>query len=182
LDRDFIVRLDPPDLEGEVWVADLRIEVAVEKGVLVGAVPIDAFPDEGSYEQLGERLAYRRGRPALNSVFHELLNATTRSMKQESNAMRNKARRVRAGIYKLKLAIQDGTRLEPRAAKLFVVTHGPPSEEAQEWFADWWDRASAIANEAGLELLPNGWLNADDLGIDLARYERLIDIRNPLLS
>jgi len=182
LERDFVVRLDPPELDGEAWVADLRIEVPLEKSMLVGETPIEAFPNEAGYEELGSLLAQRRGRPALHSVFHEVINVTTRAMKQESQAMKKKARGVRDGIYRLKLDIADGTRLEPVAAKLYVVTRGESSQEAREWFADWWDRAREVALEGGLELLPTGWLNAEDLNMDLERYEELLDVRNPLHS
>jgi hypothetical protein len=182
LDRDFVVRLDPPDLDGETWIADLRIEVAVEKGMLVGRDPIEAFTAEADYDELGNLLGQRRGRPALHSVFHNVLNVTMGEMKRESKTTRKTARRVRENVYKLKLAIEDGTRLAPVAAKLYIVTQGPPTEEAREWFDDWWNRAREVGAESGLELLPNGWLDAQQLEIDLERYESLIDVRNPLLS
>jgi len=183
LDRDFVVRLNPPDLDGgEAWIADLRIEVPVEKGMFVGRDPIEAFPTEADYDELGDLLGQRRGRPALHGVFHDVLNVTMGNMKRESKTMRKKARRIREGIYKLKLAIEDGTRLEPIAAKLYVVTQGTPTEEAREWFDDWWNRARETAATSRLELLPNGWLNARQLEVDLEYYESLIDVRNPLLS
>jgi hypothetical protein len=182
LERDFVARLNPPDINGDGWIADLRIEMAMEKGLLVGTVPIDAFPTEEDYDSFGDLLAYRRGRPALHSVFNEILNVTTRDMKQESNKYKKLARQVRETIYKLKLAIQDGSRLHPVAAQLYVVTKGEPTDETKAWFDEWWNRARDVAQERDLELLPTRWLNTEQLDIDLEMYDRLIDVRNPLWS
>jgi hypothetical protein len=182
LDRDFVTRLEPPDLAEATWFADLRIEVPLEKSMMVGRTPIEAFSNEADYEELGNVLGQRRGRPALHSVFHEVLNVTMGDMKTKNKTMRKTARRVRETIYKLKLGIEDGTRLKPVAARLYIVTRGAPTTETKDWFAEWWNRAREIASKAGLELLPNTWLDAENLEIDLESYDRLLDIRNPLLS
>lgn len=179
-DCDYICELEPPDVGKDILVADLRVEVPIEKSALVAKTPIEAFSDEVGYEEFAEILAYRRGRPALHSVFHEMLSVTTKAMKDEGNAMRTKARRVRHEIYKLKLRIQDGSRLEPKSARLYVVTRSEPSKELRDWLDEWWDRAREIANARGLELLPLSWLETNDLAVDLEEYERLIDVRNPI--
>jgi hypothetical protein len=180
LERDFVAQLDPPDMKGDGWIADLRIEMAMEKSLLVGANPIEAFPTEDEYDSFGDLLAYRRGRPALHSVFNEVVNVVTREMKQESKKNKKWARRVRETIYKLKLAIQNGSRLHPVAARLYVATRGEPTDETRAWFDEWWNRARLVAQEHDLELLPIGWLNTEQLEMDLERYDRLIDVRNPL--
>jgi hypothetical protein len=178
LERDFVVPLSPPTLPGEGWVADLRLEMSLEKGYLVGREPLEAFSSESEYDRFGDLLARRRGRPALASVFHEVINVTTRSMKQESSAKRSMARRVRDNVYKLKLGIEDGTRLRPVAAKLYVVTQGEAEAETEEWFAEWWSRAKAVAADHGLQLLPTGWMNSGQLDAEI--YDDLVEIRNPL--
>jgi len=118
------------------------------------------LPDEAGYIAFANFLARRRGRPALASVFHEVLSTTTRRIKGERNAHRTLARRARQNVYKLMLAIEDGTRLEPVAAKLYVITDGPPTEDARAWFDLWWNQARTVAEAHGLQLLPTGWLNA----------------------
>lgn len=182
LDRDFIASLRPPALDGDNWVADLRIEVPVEKSMLVDREPIDAFEGDEGYEALGVELGQRRGRPALHSVFHAILAGTMGEMKHGDKPGRKKARRVRKNVFKLKLKIESGSRLEPRAACLYILTLGPAGEETREWFGDWWDLAREVAKEAGLELLPNRWLDVKEREIELEAYETLIDVRNPLLS
>jgi len=177
-DRDHVHVLDPPAVPGEVWIADLRIEMPLEKGLLVGREPIEAFPDEDGYIRFANALARRRGRPALASVFHEVLSGITRRLKAASNAQRRLARSARPNIYKLMLAIEDGTRLEPVAAKLYVVTDGERSDLTAKWFELWWNEARLVAEAHGLQLHPIGWLNAD--AVDLRLYDDLIEMRNPV--
>lgn len=177
-DRDYIYELAVPAAEGSVWVADLRIEMPLEKSVLVGRGPIEAFANEDGYIDFGRFLARRRGRPALASVVHEVLSGTTRRLKDENKAQKKLARRARDSVYKLKLAIEDGTYLRPVAAKLYVVTDGPRSEDAQQWFDLWWNAARLVAEAQGLQLLPTGWLNAGS--VDVRLYDDLIEMRSPL--
>jgi hypothetical protein len=178
LDRDYIYRLTPLTLGGEVWVADLRIELPLEKSLLVGRMPIDAFPDERGYIQFARFLARRRGRPALASVVHEVLSGVTRRLKDEDNGQRRLARAARRNIYKLKLAIEDGSFLDPVAAKLYVVTAGDPTDETRAWFDLWWNAARRVAEERGLQLLPTGWMNA--AAVDARLYDELIEMRSPV--
>lgn len=102
----------------------------MRRALLVGRSPIEAVTDEDEYTAFANFLARRRGRPALASLFHEVLRATTRRLKSERAAHRTLARRARENVYKLMLAIEDGTRLAPVAATLNVVTGGPPTDDA----------------------------------------------------
>jgi hypothetical protein len=177
-ERDFIISLDPPALDGGPWVADLRIELPLEKGVLVDRTPIDGFASEVAYYRFADQLARRRGRPALAAVFHEVISMTFREVKQQSSSWKKKTKRVRDHVYKLLLAIQEGTRLDPAAAQLCVVVDGQPDEETQEWFGEWFDRARLVADEHGLKLLPVSWINRRS--VDLVRYDDLVEIDNPM--
>jgi len=76
------------------------------------------------------------------------------------------------------LAIVDGTRLEPAAAKLYVLTNGDPTEDARAWFDLWWNEARLVAEAHDLQLLPTGWLDATC--IDLRLYDDLIEMRSPV--
>ena len=176
-DRDYIFSLAPPALAGE-WVADVRIEMPLEKSLLVGRTPVEAFPAEDGYIDFANFLARRRGRPALASVFHEVLTTTTKTVKRASKTNLKLARRARENVFKLMLAIEDGTRLKPVAAKLYVVTDGRPTDDAREWFGIWWDEARVVAQKNGLQLQPTGWLNAH--GVDLRLLADLIEMRSPL--
>lgn len=177
-ERDFIISLDPPTLEGGPWVADLRIELPLEKGVLVDRDPIEGFSSEEAYYRFADQLARRRGRPALAAVFHEVISMTFREVKQQSSGWKRKTKRVRDHVYKLLLAIQEGTRLDPAAAQLCVVIDDEPDEETKEWFGEWFDRARQVAEAHGLTLLPVSWI--DRRSVDLERYDDLVEIDNPM--
>jgi len=178
LDRDYVYEVGPACAEGGPWVADLRIEMPLEKSLLVGRTPIDAFPDERGYIQFARFLARRRGRPALASVVHEVLSGVTRRLKDEHKGQRRLARAARGNIYKLKLAIENGSYLAPVAAKLYVITDGDTTNETHAWFDLWWNAARPVAEEHGLQLLPTGWMNAE--GVDARLYDELIEMRSPV--
>jgi hypothetical protein len=177
-DRDYIFELARPEIAGEAWVADLRIELPLEKGVLVGRAPIEGFSEEAGYIGFANFLARRRGRPAVASVFHEVLSATTRRLKSERTAYRALARSARPNIYKLMLAIEDGTRLAPVAAKLYVVTDGSPTDDARAWFDLWWNEARHVAEQNDLQLHPTGWIDA--AAADLRLLDDLVEMRSPI--
>jgi len=177
LEREYVHRLNPPDRDGD-WLADLRIEMPVEKGALVGRKPIEAFPNEDGYLDFGRLLSRRRGRPALADVLHELVDRTMRAMRQESTALRNLCRRARTHVDRLMLAIPQGTRSQPEAVQLYVVTDGEADNDVREWFGEWWDRARLVAEREGLQLLPVEWLDAHSC--DLRLIDHLVEIRNPM--
>jgi hypothetical protein len=178
LAREYVHELDPPTIPGEVWAADLRIEVPLEKSVLVGRQPIEAFPDEAGYVDFASVLARRRGRPAFSSVVHEVVTVTMRRLKEESNSRRQQARRVRERVYKLMIAIQDGTRLHPNAVQVHLVLKGERDEDTENWFDEWWDRARTVAEAHGLQLLETVWLDAR--GVDATLYDELVEVRLPI--
>lgn len=176
LQRDEVYSLDPPEVDGEVWIADLRIEVPLEKSTLLGRSP-DAFSSEDEYIQFGKHLARRLGRPALAGVFHEILGVTTDRIKKSSPERKRQAKRVGQAVYKLLLSIED-SRLRPTAAKLHVVVQGEPDPDTRDWFDAWWNEARIVAEAHGLELQPTRWLDAGS--IDLELHDQLVEIRSPL--
>lgn len=178
LDRDYIYRLGRPAADGKTWAADLRIEMPLEKSVLVNRNPEEAFRDESEYIAFSRFLARRRGRPALASIVHEVLSDTTRRLKEESPKQKRLARNARSGIYKLKLAIEDGTRLSPVAIKLYVVTNTEADADVRHWFDLWWQAARLVAADRGLQLHPTGWMEASS--VDARLYDDLIEMRNPV--
>jgi len=56
-----------------LWVADLRIEYPLEKGILVDQKPIEAFASEKDYAYFANSLAFRRNRPALDGRVIKLI-------------------------------------------------------------------------------------------------------------
>lgn len=173
LARDYIFTLTSQSLPPGTWVADLRTEMPLEKGILVGRAPIEGFAIEADEIAFGRFLGRRRERAALASVFQTIIVAT---MKRKRDNNTNRARRIKPAIYKLKLAI-DGNRLAPRAAQLHVIVRGDISDEVKEWFNSWWDRASEIATQQGVALLENQYWSSRE--VDVERYDDLVEIRIP---
>jgi hypothetical protein len=174
-ERLYLAPLTAPELHG--FVADLRIEVPLEKSALVGRTPIDGFATEEDRIAFATRVGRRRSRAALADVFHDVVFDTMQEKKKSGS--KGPVKRARRNIYKLMLAIEEGTRLEPVAAKLFVVGDGEITPETRNWFEEWWDVARVVAAEQDLTLQPNEYWNAD--AVDVRRYDDLIEIRNPLL-
>jgi len=85
---------------------------------------------------------------------------------------------VRQKVHKLKLGIESGDRLEPVAARLYIITKAEPDPETQAWFGDWWGEARKVAEGEGLELLPVHYMSPDNFDVEL--YDRIIEIQSPL--
>jgi hypothetical protein len=161
----------------ELWVADLRLECSIEKSVLAGRKPIEAFASELDEVAFAERLGRRRDRAAMGNAVNDVLDA---QMARKISGNRNKAKRVFESVHGLRLEVAEGLRLEPVAIRLHVLLLGDPSSgetaiaEAIAWFDSWWDRASAAgeANSPVLRLLPTRFHDATR--VDVRVYDRLI--------
>lgn len=163
---------------GECYVADLRLNVALEKGLLVDRDPIDPF--DGSEEKriaFGRLLGERHARAALAESIHTFISETLRKHR------RNTGKRVKKRLYKLMLQIQEGERLNPRAVKLHVIlveneaaTIDVPDSE--EWLRSWCDAAREVAAEHGVTLLDPEF--HDSARMDVRLYDSLIEIRIPM--
>jgi len=147
----------PPD---SFWIADLRIELPLEKSWLVGRAPIEGFISEQEYLQFAHRLARRRLRPALANVLSQHIVGTLR--RHIDKTSRGRRRTLVAHIYGLRLQI-TGARLAPTAARLVVITHEVPSEDLIAWLDEWWDTANEQAARDGLSLLGNRYTSLDKL-------------------
>jgi hypothetical protein len=148
--RSHLVLLAPPTLEEGTWVADLRVEVPLEKSWLVGRRPIESFPDEQAYQVLAERLAANRERPALATP---VVNTVIRPL---ANWVRREAGlREAAKVDQLRLAISP-SRLHVERASLLVLTNDEPLPvlERVPWDR-WWSRTRERASESGIDLLAN---------------------------
>ncbi len=171
LQRQYLFKLHAPVLTEGTWVADLRIEVPLEKSVLVGKEPIEAFDSEAGYIAFAARIGRRRDRAALAS---ELVDAVAKSLSRRRRNNRNRFDRIFQSVQSVRLDINEGSRLRPVAAQVYIVTRGPISDEDMEWFESWWDTARQEAEGHDIRLLPNGYHNGT--GMDVELYESLIDL------
>jgi hypothetical protein len=180
LDRDYAYPLpDYPAPNDECWVADLRLSVPLEKGLLVGREPTNPFADsEEKRIAFGVMLGQRRARAALSKNVHVFIDETLRAHKP-----RKTGKRVKKRLYKLLLQISEGGRLDPKAVRLHVITVENEDAtielpEIDEWFQSWWDDARDIAEKHGVNLLASVFHDAANMDVRL--YDSLIELRIPL--
>lgn len=154
-----LVLLDPPGLPTGLWVADLRIEIPLEKSWLVGREPIAAFPTERGYLELARRLARRRERPALANV---LSNEVVSSLRGEFSRLKADGLAVLDAIREIRLLISQGDRMAPSAAQVLVITHSnPPPDMVKVVLDAWWDEAHERCARQGLHLIGNRYTSLD---------------------
>ena len=137
----------------------------------MGKRPTDGFPDEAGYIDFARRLGRRKERPAVST---ELVNAVARTLKRRKRNSSGVKSLMRDEIHSVRLAIDDGTRLDPAVARVhFIGTNAIP-EAAREKLDAWWQEAYTEAKAAGINLLPNEYHDGAQMDIEL--YERTIKL------
>jgi hypothetical protein len=152
----YLVELDPPTLDG-LWVADLRLEVPVEKSWLVGRQPAEAYPTEAGYEHLAGRLAGKRDRPALAD---SLVMGVYRPLREWLD--RSQGKKASANVREVRFRL-GGTRLIPWAASLVLIKDTDWENDETAAWDDWWDLTRAKAAGYGLDLLANEYQTLDSM-------------------
>jgi len=120
----YLVPLTHPTMtkDGQLWVADLRLEYPLEKSALVGLIPIEAFAADPDYTAFAEKLAWRRNRPAIDARVRELVTAPLgealrlgRISHEPIVEMRLRCAPSwdRVDRAKLHALVRDGTRVKP---------------------------------------------------------------------
>jgi len=171
--RLYAMRLTAPKFADGRWFVDLRVEFPLEKGLLVGRTPIEAFADEKGYLDFARRLGLRRERAALAD---SLVEVVCGGIKAKREADRGKARAVWDQLQAggLRLSVVEGGRLDPKQARLHVVTKGEADKDARSWFDEWYDAARPDAAAHGFALLATEFL--DGTAVDAEHYRSLIDL------
>lgn len=141
-----------PDLPGpNPWVADLRVEVPVEKGWLAGQQRIEGFTDEGEKRGAGSRIADLRGRIALAAeldlVRVSLIHATDELARDDEDAY---ARLVES---LMEIGIYADSLLSPTRVQLVAVVERRPDAQSESWLQD---RRAEFESEstAAMDVLP----------------------------
>lgn len=144
-----LAKLNPPELDPRLyWVADLRIDVPVEKGWLVGRPRLEAFAAEAGYEQFGLRLRERVARTAYGPSLSQVL----RGLQQKFQILGPNGE-VRSGVSQIRARIAP-SRLDPEQVQILVVKKAGATNKVEEWFDRWQDGEAPKALEMGLELEP----------------------------
>lgn len=138
------------------WVADLRIEMPIEKGWLVGREPRPGFAVLKEYERLAGRLASRRGRPALSTQLTVSLARPLRDW------LTGRGRASRDSLESLRVRVVGDPVLSGQAELLVIVKdEGLPPEFESAWRA--WELARIeSAEQEGVVLFPFRYGTLDD--------------------
>lgn len=156
-----------PGVPDGVWVADLRIEVPIEKSLLVGCVSRTGHVDEGEANAFGERLAYLKSRAALADGFVE--------------AVQSPLRKALLGMQKSPLFetldqcdvyLRTDSRLRPTWAQIVVVHEAGDDAAVAEWWDVQWERLSKNAEAVGINLMRTQLRSP--AAVNLAEYRTLI--------
>lgn len=168
----YLAPLEPPDLPSGQWVADLRIEVPIEKTFLVGKRPIRGFGDEQGYLEFAGLLGRRRDRAAIATELVEAVARTLRRRMANSAGFKNA---LRDHVRNIRLAIEGGPRLNPTIARVhFVGRDGPVPSDVREKLDTWFVVAYQEADAAGIKLLPNEFHDGTQMSLDV--WERTIEL------
>jgi len=151
-----VTALASPD--GALWVGDLRLLVATEKGWLVGRETIAAFADEAGYGRLAQQLSRQFARPAYATVVVErVLRPTAKLFNSIIERYEG-----RDPIVEVGLAL-GRSRLEPVNAELVFMLDGELSPDLRAEIVEWWKPLSEAARAEGLELLMPRFVSLDEL-------------------
>jgi hypothetical protein len=162
-----------PDIPEEgVWVADLRIEVPVEKGWLAGQSRIVGFAREDEKRRVGRRLQWLRGRPAfsreLNAIHQALYDALTELEKTQPDIHQ-------AMISDLdEIVVQVDSYLAPTHAQLVFLTSATLAEECREWCQQWRDDIIESAKESGIVLQALDFRTSES--VTIVEYRKMTSI------
>jgi hypothetical protein len=139
------------DLSNGFWVADLRIEVPVEKGWFVGRSPISGFTSEAEQRRVVERVAAIRTRPAWSELVVEKVQ---RRLFFELKNLRDADRTLFDEVLKSfeEIGCRTDSMLEPRSLLLAAFARGGVSREVDEWWARQVDAMRADLAPQGVEV------------------------------
>jgi hypothetical protein len=131
-----------------IWVADLRVEVPIEKSLLVGIANRRGGQSEAEMNAFADRLGYLRSRAALSEDLVRTVQAPLRKAllgMQESPLF---------GVLDLgEVYLRTDSRLNPSWAQLVIIQDAADHAAITEWWDAKWESFSAQASAAGIELL-----------------------------
>lgn len=163
-----------PDVpEDGFWVADLRIEVPVEKGWLLDRQPMKALPDAVWRARFTRAIGRVRTRPAFAGSFVETIQRPlVERLRTERQSDPTLFERLDNEVVEALVQLDDS--LAPSVVQLVLISESPISQDARAWFDEWWDECVHVAAAAGIDLLPMDYREFD--GLNAAEYRSLHEL------
>jgi hypothetical protein len=140
-----------PDLpEDGIWVADLRIEVPIEKSWLAGQIRVEGFENETEKRIVGRRLAWLKGRPA----FSRELNEIQQSLFDALDGMESAELETHETLLDQleEVVVQVDSYLAPTSVQLVFLTNVPLADDCRRWLSEWRESSVEEASVTGLTL------------------------------
>jgi hypothetical protein len=154
-------QLTSSELGDGIWVADLRIEVPLDKGFLANREPIPGFETEQEYLALADFLASRRDRPVLSNELHNALVKPLRRWIEGLGSERREA--LMDGVQEVRLAVAGG-RDDPDGASLILVADRDPlSDTVRDLWDSRWENLRGRMETAGMVLTGTAYETLDTL-------------------
>lgn len=168
-----LVLLDPPTTAGH-WVADLRIEMPIEKSWLAAREPIPGFNTEAARRDFARRLAGRLERPALPAVVHDaVVRPLRRWLDRRGTELRTAMADARVE-FRLLAEPGDGA----MACRLLVIARRGAVPDAVTASLDaWWGGRMAQETDDGVVLLGCRYGTSDEISMREYLASELLDDR-----
>jgi hypothetical protein len=143
--------LNPVGIGPGPWIADLRIEIPVEKGWLVSTQRIPGFPNEKERHRFSIHLGKLRARAALGDhVSVHIAGTLRKTMRRKGSSSKRNA--FFEPVVSLRLGL-TGTWEEASGAVLWVVSRDVLADDVRAFFDGWrkknWE--TAMKNGCGLQ-------------------------------
>lgn len=146
----YLVPLRPPSLQG-LWLADLRIEIPVEKGWLAGRKPVHGFADLGGYRGFSLRLQELRSRVAAEGgVTDQMIDHLRDFLARDPARGKSALEPVSCIMYEAHGQGRSPTML---TLHVFPAENELPGH-ARELFDEWFDDYAGVCRDEGCALLP----------------------------
>lgn len=160
--------LAPITTKGSTWVADLRIEVPVEKSWLVSKVPQAAFLNDDEFRLFGRFCGYNRARPGLaTQIYTGVLQPLESHLRQLQSEKPDVYSDLMEQLEHLFLEVFDDP-LNPFWVKLIFVSRSPLREEVTADLDAWSGRESE-RQRLDFVVMPSNYRQLDSLSYVEAR-------------
>jgi hypothetical protein len=153
------MRLLSGPLPTGLWVADFRLEVPLEKSILVDRMPIEAFETEGEYADLARCLAGRRNRPVVSSAVNKALIT---HLRRWIEGKPDRASTVLNGVVEVRVLFSGSSENPDAVALLVVGDREPIAKEVREMWEEKWTTWHTRLEAVAVPLLATTYTTLDE--------------------
>lgn len=139
------------------WVADLRLEMPVEKTLLLARQPLAGFHDETGYGQFAERLGARKMRA---DVPNDVLDHVRAPLFDAVRSRVDQGIAINEGVREIRVQLDDP--LEPTRVVVFVVANNGATPDPARW-EDVIAEIYPHASESGLTIVGPEIVTLDEM-------------------